>query len=711
MAYIFVDPEGMQTMIDNLNGYSESVESHRSSAVDANSVNSHDGETPVDLSSFSSKLSEYKGELESKARGLTYRLEAARAANETGMTVTAPDGTISYYVPDDKADNADNIKSYNNVDTWRQAKADTATLVDYSENGCTVEEWEALLARMREYQDDPAYANTVTNTIGPAKVLDCVVDIQEHFPATRREGVSVPTVYAGKDLAEVFGHILAAASTSEHWTDEKATAYANALADATQEKGKQERMHALNAILSASQSVDIDGDGGQETIGLDYNDGFLGVLADRIENYKYNLTQVDNELAISEYWNSTEDPNSFSLLGIVHAMTGNPQVSTDWLTVRNDDGSVNTEATVSRTEELIKKGSISHAQGGRSRWTEDWLMLAAQNGIQGQGAVNSKENGIEQASIVSAVVNEIGGSEKNVILSDEARNSAAIALGSYPYGVHVSAQAGDTGASVISDLGVSGISAQPGMSDRALSTLVGQIGQNDLAIAKLTAAQEAFNKLQISETATGMETGQTTEDMSGTIHEQSQARGFFAGAIAQQSEISGANVDSRVGAWANVASMAISAIPLPQAKAAGAFTGVAAQFAEDFGKAAVAEGVKSGISGKNNGEEEGSIDIERARSEGISNNDSTVVLSILSSGVYTDEELRTIAKDPAVQPILNEDGSLNVNPDNSSSLTGEQKEALRHLSNRLPNKYPDISSVAMYADGSYSDGYSAAQQR
>ena len=106
MAYIFVDPEGMQTMIDNLNGYSESVESHRSSAVDANSVNSHDGETPVDLSSFSSKLSEYKGELESKARGLTYRLEAARAANETGMTVTAPDGTISYYVPDDKADNA-----------------------------------------------------------------------------------------------------------------------------------------------------------------------------------------------------------------------------------------------------------------------------------------------------------------------------------------------------------------------------------------------------------------------------------------------------------------------------------------------------------------------------------------------------------------------------------------------------------------------------
>ena len=76
---------------------------------------------------------------------------------------------------------------------------------------------------------------------------------------------------------------------------------------------------------------------------------------------------------------------------------------------------------------------------------------------------------------------------------------------------------------------------------------------------------------------------------------QSNLRGYMAGAIARQSEIDGADTDARVGAWAQAASTAVSAVPLPQTKAAGVALDAGTKFALNAGKSAAAQGAESGI--------------------------------------------------------------------------------------------------------------------
>ena len=95
-------------------------------------------------------------------------------------------------------------------------------------------------------------------------------------------------------------------------------------------------MGALNEILSASRGVDIDGDRNNETVGLDYNDAFLLTLANRLENYK-SKGDRDSRISYRDHSNS--------LSGVVHAMTGNPDVATSWLTVKRADGTVDDRAT------------------------------------------------------------------------------------------------------------------------------------------------------------------------------------------------------------------------------------------------------------------------------------------------------------------------------------------------------------------------------
>ena len=54
MAYIYLDPEGMQTLIDNLNSYAESTGSSKDAVVQVKDANCDNGVAPVDLGTFSS---------------------------------------------------------------------------------------------------------------------------------------------------------------------------------------------------------------------------------------------------------------------------------------------------------------------------------------------------------------------------------------------------------------------------------------------------------------------------------------------------------------------------------------------------------------------------------------------------------------------------------------------------------------------------------
>lgn len=706
MTYISLDPDGLQTIIDNLTSYATKAESSRVAAVEANRINqSSRGERPFDLFSFSTNLTRHRDALADEASTLQSRLDAAKAANETGMTTKAPDGTISYYLPDGVEDTRENVMTHNNVEAWAQAKADAATLVQYSESGCTVEEYEALLLRIQERYDDPAYANTVLNNIGKGRLLDIPSDIEDGFSQTDREwagGVNTIRPGAGLDMAQALGHILSTASST--WSDEKATEYANGLADRIEEKGKNRRLSAFNAMMSGSRDHDIDGDGSPEQVGLAYNDAMLITLGHRLENY-------DPEESAG--WDlSAEEGGHFgfpgTLSGVVHAMTGNPAAAQSWLTTYSTDQSVSPEGTAQRTRSLMGKEGTS---------TDDWTLIAAQSAVSSLNESDAQNRGPAQAAIVSAVLNEVGSAQEPITLSETERNAVSIALASYPYGFQQSALPGDSSDPTFDVEGegwAADLAVQPTFTNRALSNLVGQIGQSDTAMARLAASQEIFNKIQIAGDAEKDPQGDGGNDdpFTATLIDQSTARGFVAGALARQSENDAAAADARVGAWANAASMAVSAIPLPQAKGAGTALSLASQFAGSAGRSAAAHGAEQGILGLASQEKSAQVSNEKVKASALNTNTSLATLAVLHSGIYTQDELHNLRENNngvSMAPIIMDDGSLAVGAEDAS-LSGSQHAALGEIAGEFDSsKYPALSGFRERVEGAYNRGYSVAQ--
>lgn len=202
MTYISLDPSKFQTLIDDLKSFQTQVE--WSVQVVINDNRPHDYPLSLDLNTFCEWSDIDKCDLAAQISDLQARLDAATAANESGLAFADPDGTMYYYIPDDMQDTADNATTYNNVATVNQARADANTLANGS-SSCSPEEWDALLARMQEHQDDIAYANTVIANIGPDKLVEVPIRAQN------RTGVSHSTI---ENITDLLGSLLATASRS-----------------------------------------------------------------------------------------------------------------------------------------------------------------------------------------------------------------------------------------------------------------------------------------------------------------------------------------------------------------------------------------------------------------------------------------------------------------------------------------------------------------
>lgn len=701
-----LDPDRMQTIINTLKTFADTtVPDAKQTVTNGNTIEG----SPFDLISFSNNVDTHCGALHDEVTDLQACLDAAKAANDCGITTKSPDGTIAYIVPAGAEETVETIKTANNVETWRTAKTDSATLVTYSEKGCTPQQWDALLARMQQHQDDPAYAATILANIGPGRLLDLPIDIQNQFPERpdAKGEYSGPSLRpsAGSDLSTVLGHILAIGSQS--WTDEKASDYAFSLAHYAEEKGKGKRIGSLNEILSASREVDIDGDGQTETVGLDYNDTFLSALTTHLESFNPKGTGFFDNQDTRTTSGDTVNP----LLGVVHAMTGNPDVATKWLTVSRPDGSVDDQATAERTKKIIGKGNPV----GDNQWIDDWMTLSAQESLRG---INDPGGGTAQAAITSGALNAVGTGDDTITLSKKARNAVSIALSNYVYGLQQSANSNGLDGWTIPVEGgqwATSMPRQPIIDQKALTNILGQVGMDDYATTRLAGAQEAFNKQQVAGTVSDDEA-----NLAHVLQSQSNLRGYTAGAIARQSEIDGANADARVGAWAQAASMAVSAVPLPQTKAAGAALNAGTKFALNAGKSAAAQGAESGIGSLFGGnEDEAKSENEKAKNAGSKANTDIEVLSVLGSGVYTREELAAIAqnnKGISIASILSPDGDLLINPDtvdpDNPALTSDQKNALKHLADTLPvSNHPGMADFGDNARDHYGKGYDRAHDQ
>ena len=394
-------------------------------------------------------------------------------------------------------------------------------------------------------------------------------------------------------------------------------------------------------------------------------------------------------------------------------MTGNPDAATSWLTVKRADGTVDDRATAERTKKLIGRASLDEFKYSNStQWKDDWMMLSAEESIRG---VNDPGSGTAQAAIASGVLNTIGAGGDKIKLSTAARNSASITLSNYVYGAQQSAKPdGRSGWTLPVGGGdwAQGMPRQPVINQKALTNILGQVGMNDHAITRFAGAQEAFNKQQVEGARGNDEAGIT-----GVLKDQSNLRGFAAGAIARQGEIDGAASDERVGAWANAVSTAANAIPLPQTKGAGVALSVGNKFALNAGKSVASDGAESGVKSLfGSKEEEKKDENEKIKIAGSRANTEVDVLALLNAGVYSQQELAKIKAENEgvdIKSVIDDEGNLlidpnKVNPDNPA-LSDDQKNALAHLGDTLPvDNHPGMASFGDNTRQSYGQGYETA---
>ena len=479
------------------------------------------------------------------------------AAVESGLTTTGANGSISYIVWDGREAGAENATVSNNVDTDSQAREDAASLSDYAKGGCAPDDWDALLARVQAGQDDPAYANALLADIDPERLLDLPADIQNKMTARDAKDQTDWSLRpeAAQDLTSALGHNLATASYT--WPDNQAADYANKLADTTEEKGKSERLKALNGMLMASRSGN--GDRTAESVGLDYSDSMLATLAQRMENYspqKWDNTSPRDWLdRLGDFHDDShlllpkELYSDNPIAGVVHAMTGNPQAAQNWLVARPDGQGApdptslrQTKETVQRVQDLVGWGSLKE-----KGWATDWATMAyeidSQGWVSSDPAVMSQEERSYQdyasATAVSGILNGIGSSEKPVTLPDGVRNLVSETLANHPDSVVESTEQANPVSPVSSgemeaDDGTTTYDHRPLFTDRALSNLVGQISYNETASSRLGESVTDYNQKVFDDAVATYKDSGDFIAVEEAVAAQCRTNGFFAGAAGYQ---------------------------------------------------------------------------------------------------------------------------------------------------------------------------------
>ena len=555
VTYVFFDPDGLrspdalQTLIDGLKGYETTLIDNEDDVVDV----SDDEESSTSSADLSSIVGLSFVDLEDEDASPRRRLDAAV---ESGLTTTGANGSISYIVWDGREAGAENATASNNVDTDSQAREDAASLSNYAKGGCAPDDWDALLARVQAGQDDPAYANALLADIDPERLLDLPADIQNKMTARDAKDQTDWSLRpeAAQDLTSALGHNLATASYT--WPDNQAADYTNKLVDATEEKGKSERLKALNGMLMASRSGN--GDRTAESVGLDYSDSMLATLAQRMENYS---PQKWDNTSPRDWLNRLSNPpndspflpeNLYSgnpLAGVVHAMTGNPQAAQKWLVARPDGQGApdpaslrQTKETVRRVQDLVGWGSLKE-----KGWATDWATMAyefdSQGWVSSDPAVMSQEERSYQdyasATAVSGILNGIGSGEKPVTLPDGVRNLVSETLANHPDSVVESTEQANPVSPVSSgemeaDDGTTTYDYRPLFTNRALSNLVGQISYNETASSRLGESVTVYNQKVFDDAvATYKDSGDFTP-VDAAVDAQCRTNGFFAGAAGYQ---------------------------------------------------------------------------------------------------------------------------------------------------------------------------------
>lgn len=358
MVFIKLDKTSLQTFITDLTSYAESVDGERSSCHWTLSANLY----PTNIDSMldsGSTIASRVADIKTHASDLQTRLDEAVAMNEDGVLMTNPDGTISYYLPDDVDDTAANVTAANSG-AKDQAETDAEALQAFVDSGNKDEaKYQELLEKMQAHQNNPIYADSFIDTVGPENLAQLAVDVEDVFVDSTTSGNVAPktswgNTQHGDKVAQAFGYMLSAASSV--WSPEESREAADAITGSLKDKPdqdwspyniKRDRLGAVNTMLGVSQAVDLDGDDSttDHGAGMPFGTDFLSRMGEGLEGAPLSY----------DYFANQEGPHvgdmANPLSGLAHAMSANPEAARRWLA--GEPGTcTDVDKTVSRIDEI-----------------------------------------------------------------------------------------------------------------------------------------------------------------------------------------------------------------------------------------------------------------------------------------------------------------------------------------------------------------------
>ena len=184
MTFVKFNPELVQAFINDLDSYVHAVDSERGDIHRASEDNGHpvpqvgeatrypalfvDGYLGMDVSAASDMATVLAALIE-VADDLAARRREIIDLNSSGVTAAAPDGRLTYYLPDDAEDTITNLRSYN-TEAATAAGADAAALTQAkdSENGTADDgrTTDQILTDITNHQDNPIYGKMLVDGVG-----------------------------------------------------------------------------------------------------------------------------------------------------------------------------------------------------------------------------------------------------------------------------------------------------------------------------------------------------------------------------------------------------------------------------------------------------------------------------------------------------------------------------------------------------------------
>ena len=502
MTFVKFDPEGVQALINNLYAYVEDTDEGRSAIYWASDDRDHPVPTVEEMTSApalyscapadgvsATTMGNAAAILLEVADDLAARRQEIIDLNSSGVTTAAPDGRLTYYLPDDAEDTITNLRSYN-TEAATAAGADAAALTQAkdSENGTADDgrTTDQILTDIANHQDNPIYGAAFIKATGGAQAyLDLVEDLNDYYCDD----------YDGDDAAGRFtastatlGRVLAAASRSDSGGELLAEDLHRVIED---KGGAPGYMVALNMMLSAPEAV--------------YDTDFLIGLAGRLESRDPN-SMIPPTMHFINGQAGTSDP----LTGVLTAMSNNPEAALEYLAPAKD-GSVD------------DAGNWVPSQTATERWE---LLTSRDRNIQHQDAAEALSAATAAASSFRnrapsaddpvpadadaratcacgrAITYFAGEAFSKDDITDAMKQNLAVMAANSPEEIITIAEGGKL------DEGSQGPGlANWGVTEADISTLVYRLGDDKDAMATLATGMGEFHHDRIQEAMTGSDAG------------------------------------------------------------------------------------------------------------------------------------------------------------------------------------------------------------